>query len=230
MHSLTCSTVSLPSHLPRPRLRGLYVITDEKMGGGHLAIARAALDGGAAILQLRDKGSSLSRLLETARELRRLTRATRALFIINDRVDVALAANADGVHLGPDDLPVAVARRLLGPHRLVGASCGDVAEAQKAERAGADYIGAGAIFGTNTKHDAGAAIGLATLRAITMATSLPVAAIGGVNRDNIAATIAAGASLACVVSAVAGAGDAAAMSGATRALVRVITAAPGSGL
>ncbi|MDQ3815324.1 MAG: thiamine phosphate synthase [Armatimonadota bacterium] len=213
------STVSLPRHLLRARLRGLYVITDERMGGGHSVIARAALAGGAAIIQLRDKSSSLPRLLETARELRRLTRSARALFIINDRVDVALAVQADGVHLGPDDMPLAEARRVLGPHRLIGASCGDVEEARRAERAGADYIGAGAIFGTATKHDAGAPIGLEALRAIVAATTLPVAAIGGVNRDNIAAVMAAGADMACVVSAVASAGNESAMTAATRDLI-----------
>jgi thiamine-phosphate pyrophosphorylase len=189
------------------------------MGGGHLAIARAALAGGAAIVQLRDKSTPLHGLLPVARTLRRLTRQAGALFIVNDRIDVALAVEADGAHLGPDDLPVAAARRALGPHFLLGASCGNAGEARHATDSGADYIGAGAVFATGTKPDAGQPIGLAGLRAIVAATPLPVAAIGGLGPGNIAATLEAGATMACVVSVVAGAGDEAAMIAATRALI-----------
>lgn len=209
---------ALPEFLPRARLRGLYVITDAHLGGGHLAIARAALNGGARILQLRDKSTPLPQLLPLARELRRLTRAANALFIINDRADLALAIGADGVHLGPDDLPVIEARSVLGPHKIIGASCGSTEEALAAWRAGTDYIGAGAIFGTQTKRDAGDAIGLETLRAVAAATPLPVAAIGGLSLANIAATRASGASMACVISAVTNAGDEAAMEQAARDL------------
>lgn len=210
---------ALPEFLPRARLRGLYVITDAALGGGHLAIARAALKGGARIIQLRDKSTPLSQLLPIAREIRRLTRAANALFMMNDRADLALAVGADGVHLGPDDLPVALARHILGPHKMIGASCNSPAEAVVAWRAGADYIGAGAIFGTQTKLDAGSAIGLETLRAIVQATPLPVAAIGGVSLENIAATREAGAAMACVISAVTNAGNEAAMEQAARDLV-----------
>lgn len=185
-----------------PRLQGLYVITDERLGGGHLAIARAAIAGGASILQLRDKSTPPRQLLPVARELRRLTRAAGVLFIVNDRPDLALAFEADGVHLGPDDLPPAQARRVLGNERIIGVSCGDEEEARRAAAEDADYIGAGAIFGSATKHDAGPAIGLERLRAIVAATPLPVAAIGGLNAANIAAVKAAGAAMACVISAV----------------------------
>jgi thiamine-phosphate pyrophosphorylase len=185
----------------------------------HLQIARAALCGGARVIQLRDKSSSLAQLLPIAHELRRLTRHHNALLIINDRVDIALACDAHGVHLGPEDMPPLVARRLLGPHRIIGVSCGDVDEARHAAAQSADYIGAGAVFGTLTKADAGAPIGLHTLRAIVGATSLPVAAIGGINASNIASTREAGASMSCVVSAVSGAGDEAAMTQATQALI-----------
>ena len=209
---------ALPEFLPRARLRGLYIITDADLGGRHLAIARAALSGGASIVQLRDKTTPLRQLLPIAQELRRLTRAANALFIVNDRADIALAIGADGVHLGPDDLPVADARRVLGPHKIIGASCGSVEEAIAAHGAGADYIGAGAIFGTQTKLDAGDAIGLETLRAIVESTPLPVAAIGGVSLENIASTRQHGASMACVISAVTNAGDDAAMQHAAREL------------
>lgn len=213
----------------RLRLRGLYVITDGRFGDGgaaesgagdrHIAMARAALSGGARIIQLRDKSMTTARLLPVARELRCLTRRSGALLIVNDRVDIALACDADGVHLGPDDLPVADARRLLGPHCIIGVSCGDVEAAHRAEQCGADYIGAGAVFTTATKDDAGAPIGIDNLRAIVNVTTLPVAAIGGIDERSIARVVEAGACMACVVSAVATAGDEAAMTAAARALL-----------
>lgn len=209
---------AFPPHLLSPRLRGLYAITDDHMGGGHLSISRAALAGGAGVIQLRDKTTPLHTLLSIGHEVRHLTRAARALLIVNDRIDIALALDADGVHLGPDDMPVAEARHVLGPHRLLGVSCGDVAEARSAERAGADYIGAGAVFGTTTKSDAGAPIGLAALGAMVAATALPVAAIGGINRQNIEAVAATGAAMACVISAITNASDETAMTAATREL------------
>ncbi len=204
------------------RLRGLYVVTDQQLGGGHLAIARAALAGGASIIQLRDKTTAPRPLLAAAHEIRRLTREAGALFVINDRLDLALLCEADGVHLGPDDWPLPEARRVLGESKLLGASCGTPAEAILAQKQGAHYIGAGAVFATATKSDAGAAIGIAALAQIVAATSLPVAAIGGINAQNIASTRVAGAKMACVVSAVAGAGDEAAMTRATRELVEVL--------
>jgi thiamine-phosphate pyrophosphorylase len=210
---------TMPAHLKRPRLRGLYVITDYRMGGGHVAIARAALEGGAAIIQLRDKSGALLPLLAAGREIRHLTRAAGALFIVNDRVDVALAIDADGVHLGPDDLPPVAARRLLGPHRLVGVSCGTPQEAAQAAAEGADYIGVGALFATATKADAGSPIGIEGLREIVASTSRPVAAIGGLGPLNMGDVAAAGAAMACVVSAVARAGSHQDMVAATRALV-----------
>ncbi len=208
-----------PPFSARGRLRGLYVITDASLGGGHLPITRAALAGGARMIQLRDKSTPLPELLLIAREMRRLTHEKNALFIINDRADFALCANADGVHLGPDDLPVDAARQILGPHKIIGASCGTVEEAIAAQRDGADYIGCGAIFGTQTKSDAGAAIGLDALRRITGATALPVAAIGGVNLSNIAATREAGAAMAAVITAITNVGAESDMTQATRALV-----------
>jgi len=214
----------LPIHLLNARLRGLYVITDERMGGGHLAIARAALAGGARIIQLRDKTTPLARLLPTGRDLRRLTREAGALLIVNDRIDLALAIEADGAHVGPDDLAPHDARRLLGHHRLLGVSCGSPAEARRAEQCGASYIGAGAVFSTATKADAGDAIGLAGLRSIVAAVVLPVAAIGGLDAENIGGSIQCGAAMACVVSAIAKTGDEAAMIAATRHLVRAVEA------
>lgn len=202
----------------RARLRGLYLVTDARWGGGHLPMARAALAGGARVLQLRDKTTPPRQLWPIALELRALTRRYDALFLINDRLDLALLCEADGVHLGPDDWPLAAARRVLGPEKMLGASTGTPAEAREAQRAGADYLGAGAVFGTQTKPDAGDAIGLDGLRAIVDATTLPVAAIGGVNALNLSSTLQAGAAMACVISALGAAGDEAAMTQRAREL------------
>lgn len=206
----------------RARLRGLYVITTTTAAGGHIGMVRAALAGGAGIIQLRDKTTPLRALLEPAHELRRLTRAAGALLIVNDRLDLAQAVGADGVHLGPDDMPPAVARQVLGPHRLVGVSCGDPQEARAALQAGADYIGAGAVYATGTKSDAGAPIGLDRLRSIVDSTGLPVAAIGGIGPAEAAAVTRTGAAMVCAISAIAGAGDETAMAAATRGLVRAL--------
>lgn len=201
------------------RLRGLYVITDSRLGGGHLSMARAALAGGAKILQLRDKGTPPRELLPIALEMRDLTRRSGAIFLINDRIDLALLTVADGVHLGPDDWPIAAARRVLGRDKLIGASAGTPEEARLAQKEGADYIGVGAIFDTATKTDAGEAIGLNGLRAVLSATTLPAAAIGGLGLQSAGATIAAGAKMACVISAIANAGDETDMTRATKELV-----------
>lgn len=207
------------------RLRGLYVITDAHMGGGHLPIARAALRGGARIIQLRDKATAPRPLLPIAREVRRLTREFEALFLINDRLDLALLCEADGIHLGPDDWPISDVRAAVPRPFLIGASCGTPDEARAAQRAGADTIGIGAVYATSTKTDAGSAIGLDGLRAVMNATDLPAAAIGGIGPANIGAVAACGAPMACVISAIAGAGDEAAMEAATRQLHRQFTSA-----
>ena len=197
--------VSIPPP-SRSRLRGLYCLTDERWGG-HCLIARQALAGGAQIIQLRDKSTPPVLLLPIARELRRLTREAGALFLVNDQLDLALLCEADGVHLGPDDWPVTAVRTLVGRDLLIGTSCGTPEEAARAETLGADYIGAGAVFATSTKLDAGDAIGLAVLRSIVAATTLPVAAIGGIDAGNVASVVQAGARMACAVSSVAAAGD-----------------------
>src|SRR5207244_11449094 len=141
----------------------LHVLTDEQLSRGRTTVdvVRAALAGGATVIQLRDKTASTRRLLELGRVLRALTREAGATFIVNDRADVALAVDADGVHVGQDDLPAREARRIVGANRVLGVSASSVAEALQAERDGADYIGAGTVFATVSKPDAGAPIGLA---------------------------------------------------------------------
>jgi len=185
-------------------LQGLYVLTAPELRPDRdaLAVAHAALAGGAKIIQLRDKGSSTPALVEMARQLNALAREHHALFIVNDRVEVALAAQADGVHLGPDDLPPADARRLLGPDAIIGVSVSDVAEARAAAPY-ASYLGVGAIFGSTTKSDAGPPVGVERIAQIKAAfPNHPIVAIGGISQDNIGAVARAGAAAAAVISAV----------------------------
>jgi hydroxymethylpyrimidine kinase/phosphomethylpyrimidine kinase/thiamine-phosphate diphosphorylase len=213
-----------PTHAERlARLRGLYVLTDPDLRPerGPEEIAAAALAGGARVLQLRDKRRTTAELVPVATRLCRMARAAQALFIVNDRVDVALASDADGVHLGPDDMPPADARRLLGPDRLVGVSVGTLAEAAEVAPF-ASYLGVGAIFATQTKPDAGLPVGLDRIREIKQAfPHHPVVAIGGIGARNLAAVIASGADAAAVVSAVVAAAD---IRQATQDLVQLLRA------
>jgi thiamine-phosphate pyrophosphorylase len=198
----------------------LYVITDATFRGRtHEEVAEAALRGGATVLQFREKHATTRQLYETARRLRELCRSLAVPFIVNDRVDIALAVDADGVHVGPDDLPVAVVRQLLGPHRIVGASAGNVEEALRAQEEGATYLGVGAVYATGTKPDAGAPIGPGGLGEIVRAVRIPVVGIGGITRETVPEVIRAGASGVAVISAVAAAED---MVQAARALRRAV--------
>jgi thiamine-phosphate pyrophosphorylase len=186
----------------------------------HEEIARLALEGGANVLQLRDKGLDRAHLVEVGRRLRRLTRERGALLVVDDWPDVAVEIDADGAHVGQRDLPATEARRILGAARVLGVSARTVAEAQAAAAGGADYLGVGPIHEARaTKPDAEAPIGAAAIRSIRDSTDLPILAIGGITVDNVAEAFAAGADGVAVVSAVAGAEDAA---GAVRALLRAI--------
>ena len=181
----------------------LYVITDEKVGLGrsHTFLAEEALKGGATVIQLRDKEKSARELYEIGVKLREITKKYGALFIVNDRLDIALAVGADGVHLGMNDLPISVARRIAGDNFIIGASASSPEEAVLAEKEGANYIGAGSVFETSSKEDV-RVIGLEGLRAIVKATSLPVVAIGGINRDNVRDVMRTGVKGVAVISAV----------------------------
>jgi thiamine-phosphate diphosphorylase len=188
----------------------LYVITDEGLGGGrtHEEQARAALDGGAGLIQLRDKAASSRRLYEAAVAIREMTQAAGALLIVNDRLDIALAADADGLHVGPDDLPVSVARRLLRPGMILGASSGTVEEAIAAEQDGADYLGVGAVYeARGSKADAGAPVGPERVGAIRQSVQIPIVGIGGIKVENAAPVIAAGADGVAVITGVVAAPD-----------------------
>ena len=196
----------------------LCVITDAGLipGRDHLVVAEAALAGGADMIQLRDKTGDLRTLLPQARAIRTLCRSRGAAFIVNDRVDLALVVDADGAHVGQEDLPATHARRLLGPGRILGVSTHDAEQAEAAERAGADYIGFGPMFPTGTKETGYSPRGVAALRAIRARVSLPILAIGGVALENVSATIEAGATAPAVISAVVAAPDIAAAAAAFR--------------
>lgn len=191
----------------RPLDVSLYVITDHRTARGRdqVDLIAQAIAGGATTVQLRDKELPARDQLALGKRLRDLTRATKTTLIVNDRVDLALAIDADGVHLGQDDLPPTVARSLLGQDRLIGVSVGDPGQYELVRREGADYVGTGPLALTGTKGDAGAAIGTAGIRAVREITNLPMVAIGGVSSSNAAAAIAAGADGLAVISAILGA-------------------------
>lgn len=191
---------------PRLLAARLYVITPDVDPERIVELASAALRGGAQVLQLRHKGIARGDLLSLARRLRALTATAGALFVVNDFVDVALLAGADGVHLGPDDLDLAAARKLAGDRLLIGASASSVQAAQTAVAAGADYIGCGPAFATPIKERKGV-IGPSGVAAVTAAVSVPVFAIGGINESNLAQLTVLGVRRACVIRAVAGAAD-----------------------
>jgi thiamine-phosphate diphosphorylase len=193
-----------------PAMWRLYVITDERVGRGrsHLQIAERAILGGADAIQLRDKEASGGRLFGVALGLRRLTREAKIPFIVNDRLDVAMAVDADGVHVGQDDLPASVARRILGPGKILGVSAETVEEALAAQKDGADYLGVGPVFeARGTKADAGAPLGLELIARIRKGCSLPIVAIGGINAENARSVREAGADAVAVISAIASADD-----------------------
>ena len=192
----------LPSHLIQSRLRGLYVITDGISANDHLNMANAACQGGAGIVQLRAKNLPLRYALQVALQIRQLTITAKVLFIVNDRIDLAMASKADGVHLGDDDIPANIARQIMGRHAVIGVSASTIELADQAAADGASYLGTGAVFATSTKTDAGAPIGLEQLHKIAAHTNLPVAAIGGIDSTNIQSVIDHGAQMACVISAI----------------------------
>jgi thiamine-phosphate diphosphorylase len=196
-----------PVLTPRERLGAarLYVITADVSPELVLETAAAALRGGADIVQLRHKTLARGELLALARGLRRL--ASHALLIVNDHVDIALLSEADGVHLGPDDLSVVSARRVAGDRLLIGASASSPAAARAAIAEGADYLGAGAAFATPIKTEK-AVIGPAGVAAVAAAApTVPVFAIGGIDESNVGQLVAAGVRRVCVIRAVSGAAD-----------------------
>lgn len=190
------------------RLKGLYLVLDVQAlrGRDDLAVAAAAIAGGAKAIQLRDKQREKVELLKVAQGLKKLCQEQGALFIINDHLDLALACDADGLHLGQDDLPPAQARRFLAIDKIVGLSTHSVEQAERAQEAGADYIALGSIYPTTSKGSV-VVIGVETLRQVRQKVSLPVVAIGGINSANASEAIAAGADAVAVIGAVMGVED-----------------------
>jgi len=187
-------------------ISGLYVIIDTPalLGRSHLEVASQVIRGGARVIQLRDKVQSKRKLLPIAQQLKTLCTEHDVLFIINDYLDVALDSDADGLHLGQDDLPIKVARRLLPPGKVLGCSVTTVEQAIAAQSEGADYVAVGSMYPTPSKETA-VVVGLARLRQIRQAVSLPLVAIGGITKDNASEVITAGADSVAVISAVLGA-------------------------
>ncbi len=193
----------------RQRLHGLYVIIDPQVAPrrDELDIARQAIAGGARLIQLRDKTREKGLQLPVARAILDLCRDAGVPFIVNDHVDLALAVNADGVHVGQRDLPVSVVRGLVPRQMIVGCSTNNAEEARQAETDGADYVSVGRLFPTGSKSDTRPA-NVDTIRSVRGAVRLPVCAIGGINESNIDAVIAAGADMVAVIAAVIAAPDA----------------------
>ncbi len=188
------------------RLTGLYAILDsQKLGErSHLEVAEKLIRGGARAIQLRHKLDNKGELMAIAQKLKELCSENGVLFIVNDYLDIALAVNADGLHLGQKDLPVKEARRLLPIDMILGVSVTTVKQAKAAEVGGADYIGVGSMYSTSSKETA-RMVGLERLREVRGAVVVPLVAIGGINKDNAGEVAAAGADGVAVISAILGA-------------------------
>jgi len=193
---------------------GIYGITAEKFSGGrsNIQVVRQMIEGGIKIIQYREKrpAKSYRTILEECRQIRALTREAGVAFIVNDYVDVALMVDADGVHVGQDDLPVGEVRRLLGPDKIIGLSTHSPEQAKDAVAAGADYIGVGPIFTTKTKDDVCAPVGFDYLDWVVKNISLPFVAIGGIKLSNIDQIAERGVRTICLVTEIVGAADIAA--------------------
>ena len=187
----------------------LYLVTDRRLAKGRttLDIIRAAVQGGVTCVQLREKTCPTREFITTALTIREFLQVRGIPLIINDRVDVAQAVGADGVHLGQSDMPLGLARALVNDSMLIGISVESLEEAVQAEAGGADYLGVGPIYPTPTKADAATPLGLQGLRAIRQAVSLPLVSIGGLNLQNAAPVIHHGADGIAVVSAIVAAAD-----------------------
>jgi thiamine-phosphate diphosphorylase len=186
--------------MPPFSLPPLYAILDPEQTKGRSpeSVLHELLEGGITLLQLRVKAMTPRDFLELAQRVRVQTRARHCKLIVNDRVDIALACDADGVHLGQDDLPLAAGRNLMGD-KIVGISTHAIDQAKEAERNGADYIGFGPMFGTTTKDTGYAARGVDMLRQIRAAVKLPIVAIGGINEQNVQQVWQAGADSAAII-------------------------------
>ena len=187
-------------------IKGYYFITDAALSrAGIMADVSLAVKCGVGVVQYREKNASTKVLFEEAAEMRKICRNVK--FLINDRIDIALAVSADGVHIGQDDMPLARARRLLGKDKIIGVTVHNETEAREAESGSADYLGISPVFSTSTKKDAGTACGKELIRKIKSFSKLPLVAIGGINFENAREVVSAGADALCAISAVAVSSD-----------------------
>jgi thiamine-phosphate pyrophosphorylase len=187
----------------------LYLVTDRGLARGrsNFEIVIAAVRGGASVVQLREKDCSTREFIEQGLELKKFLKGHGVPLIINDRVDVAQAVQADGVHLGQNDMPLGLAKKILGASMIIGISAESLPDAIEAEKGGADYLGVSPIYVTSTKTDTAPALGLEGLREIRKAVRLPLVGIGGLNTGNAAEVIRNGADGVAVVSAIVAADD-----------------------
>lgn len=194
--------------------QGIYGITAEKFSKGrsNIEVVEQMIAGGIGIIQYREKRphKSFAEMLSECQAIRALTREAGALFIINDYVDIAQLVDADGVHVGQDDFPVPEVRRLIGPHKLIGLSTHSPEQAEAAIAAGADYIGVGPLYATQTKDDVCSPVGLTYLDYVVKNSPLPFVAIGGIKEHNLAEVVAHGAKTLCLVTEIVGSDDIAA--------------------
>jgi thiamine-phosphate pyrophosphorylase len=185
---------------------GIYALTSElhSLGRNNVEMAQEILVAGVKILQYREKGKKQKQVYEECVILRQMTREAGALFIVNDYIEISRAVDADGVHIGQDDLPLKVVRTLVGPSMIIGVSTHSPDQAQRAIEGGADYIGVGPIFATQTKTDVCAPVGLEYLRYVVEQLDIPFVAIGGIKEDNLAQVITAGAATVAFVTEIVG--------------------------
>lgn len=188
----------------------IYALTGENFSCGrtNVEVVRAMLAGGIRVIQYREKMKNARQMYEECLAIRHMTKEKGALFLVNDHIDLAIAVDADGVHIGQNDLPPTVVRKLIGEDKVLGLSTHNPTEAREAEALGCvDYIGVGPIFTTTTKADAQQAIGYDNLTAVRQAVSLPIVAIGGIKEAFVAETIEHGASMVAIISDLVGADD-----------------------
>lgn len=183
----------------------LYVITDKKLGKRSIEEAVCkAIAGGATIVQYREKDADTLEIIRVANEVHKITKAAGIPLIINDWIDVALAVDAEGVHIGQEDMSSSVVRKIIGARKLLGVSVKTVSEASSAVKDGANYLGVGDIFGTTSKDNAGEPIGLEMLKKIAESVSIPIVGIGGITKINAGSVIESGADGIAVISAIIG--------------------------
>jgi thiamine-phosphate pyrophosphorylase len=187
----------------------LYLITDRSFLNGRdlKKCIEDAIKGGVTLIQIREKDASTREFFEVAKEVKEVTSKYNVPLLINDRIDIAIAIDADGVHLGQSDMPISLARKILGKDKIIGISANTIKEALEAQNDGADYLGLGPVFFTGTKKDINEPIGVSGLREMTEAINIPSVAIGGINKENSESIMEAGVDGISVISAILGSED-----------------------